>query len=218
MPGTPSENHLSRMVQAAIAARLAPLVVRCEVPLYTTPTCAFGNGKVAWPGDPLGLVDPWKQDICVGRTVDADNNDYFGFIPHVTIEAKKSYNTDGMLTAFEKLARLKRVYPFMQAIFLKYNDIDWGPTKKAWPLLREFDAYVPLRFYAPEDAPVTLHPDDLDRLVEVILELDASARFIGEKLAQDYESNGWVRVTKDLRDVAPDTAPAVPVPDLDDDP
>ena len=211
MPGTSLENRLSDLVRAYLAPMFPERVVKREAPLYTPPTCQHRTGKVAWPGEG-GALNPWKQDICLGRSTGVDDSTSFGFVPHVTMEAKVSYITDAMIVAAEKVARLRRIYPAMQAVFIKFNETDWGPTRKAWPLLREFDAYVPVR-YAIDEAGLQLHPDDADRLAEVVRTLDGAATFAGTSLDTAYGANGWIRALGDLRDVVPDAKPATPPAD-----
>lgn len=199
MPAASLEVRLSDLVRVALASAFpSPHVVRTEVPLYTSPSCTFTGGNTQWPGG-SGALLPWKQDICLGKAISVVSADQFDFVPSVTIEAKLYYQTDAMLAAASKVARLRAVYPYLQAVYLQFAEVEWAPRRKAWPLLREFDAYVPVRYAEAADGSLSLESDDVARLVDVVRRLEASAVFVGTKLNNHQAAHGWVRAVEDLR-------------------
>lgn len=194
------EEKISRIVAQRLQSRLKETkkqyLVTVEKGLYHPPRVDVETGKDIWPGDALG-TRPWKQDICIGThvKVDKENSEQIDFIPLVTIEAKIKSDTDAFLAANAKIRRLRHTYPYLHGVLLKYNrqeEEEYGPSAKAFTLLRQFDAYITLR-YSNKSGNLRINNQDFNRLYEITLRMLEGAETIGLIFKEDYYLAGWQR-------------------------
>lgn len=177
------------------------LAVKCEVPLYAPPYIN-SDGIVLWPGDAPTGVRPWKTDVCIfNETGKDDNHETAAVHPLVVIEAKCNYQTDVMLTANEKLRRIKTTYPHVHGmlIYFWHSEKDaqpWQPTAKAPQLLTNFDGYATIRFEQDASNPRIID-SDYQLLLDALRDMAESAMRVAQLISKPTSISdrpiGWRR-------------------------